>query len=158
MAGCITRCTTYRTDSIANAWLDIRDHFGPRVSTNSDVYIQDITEWTEWATQNSVDPVLNVSKFGNWLIWKCSYGTTNFGNLPTRNRDHIGISCIPCPYDSNNYDAVRSELWLGFTPTTLVDHGIYFMKVSQRGSAWGFSCTYPGCIFQTENGHPYFHV
>lgn len=158
MSGCVTKCTTYRTDTIDHAWSDIRDHFGPIVNTSSSIYATDISEWNTWAAANGVDPVTDVDKFGKWLIWKCSYGTTNYGNLSTRIRDHEGISCIPCPYDSNGYDEDRSEMWLGFVPTTTTDHGSYYMKVTQRGNIWGFECTYSGCPYKTENGYPYFHA
>lgn len=157
MPGCITKCTTFSTDTRENAWLDIRGHFGPVTEVGSDVYTQDISEWTEWATANAVSTT-DVAKFGRWLIWRCSYGTVNYGNLPTRKRDHVGISCIPCPFDSNNYDAVRSETWLGYIPTSLEDHGSYYMRVTQRGNVWGFECTYSGCPYQDDYGYPYFHA
>ena len=156
MPGCITRCTTFRTDSIANAWTDIREHFGPRVPVGSAIYLRDIAEWTSWAASYGISD-LNVNKFGNWLIWKCSNGTVNYGNLATRIHDHTGISCVPCPFDSNNYDVIRSESWLGYTPTSLVDHSNFYMKVKYHGS-WGFECTYSGCPYQIEHGRPYFHV
>lgn len=158
MAGCIKRCTTFRTDNVTNAWLDIRDHFGPRVTQSSSIYTTDMSEWAVWAAENGADPVTDVVKFGNWLIWKCSFGTTNYGNLATRVRDHVGITGVPCPYDSGNYDVTRSILWLGSVPATTNDHGSNYMRVSQRGNAWGFECTYSGCPYQTSNGYPYFHA
>ena len=158
MPGCISRCTTYRTDNRENAWLDIRDHFGPRVQVGSDIYVTDMNEWTLWANENGVDPVTDVIKFGKWFIWRCSIGTTDYGNLSSRSREHTGISCIPCPFSSVDYDKDRSELWLGYTPTTLSDHGNYYMRVAQRGSSWGFECTYSGCPYKMDNGHPYFHA
>jgi hypothetical protein len=156
MPGCITRCTTYRTDSIANAWLDIRGHFGPIVPVYSDIYLADVGEWAAWAADNGIN-VIDVSRFGKWLIWKCSYGTTNYGRLPTKIRDHTGISCIPCPFDADSYDAVRAEVWLGYIPTSLSDHANYYMKVAHQGS-WGFECTYSGCPYLIEHGRPYFHA
>lgn len=161
MPGCVTRCTNYRKDSIANAWSDIRSHFGPTTEdVGSELYNDDISEWNFFAGSKNLDPVTDINTFGKWLIWKCSYGTTNLGNLPTRVRDHKGISCIRCPFDLVNYDDVRSEAWLGYTPSTsdLVDHGNFFLVVSQVGSSWGFECTYSGCSFLVNNGYPYFHV
>ena len=158
MAGCLSKCTTFRINSIGNAWLDIRDHYGPRVPTSSSIYTQDINEWNIWAVENGFDPVTDVQKFGDWLNWKCSIGTTNYGNLSSRIRNHIGISAIPCPFDLDNYDPNRSELWLGYIPTSLVSHDNHYMKVSLRGSSWGFQCTYSGCPYQEANGFPYFHV
>jgi len=164
MPGCITKCTDYRVDSIENAWLDIRGHFGPIVPIGSTIFNNDISEWNLWAASHGKDPVTDVVIFGRWLIWKCSYGTTNYGNLPSRIRDHEGISCIPCPYDtpplgysSSAWDN-RSELWLGFVPSTMVDHGEYYMKVTGRSSLWGFQCTFNGCPHFVNTGKPYFHV
>jgi len=157
MPGCLSRCTTYRTSSIADAWTDIRGHFGPIVPVGSNIYLSDIAEWATWATNKGISE-LDASKFGKWLIWKCSYGTGDYGRLPTKLRDeHVGISCIPCPFDSNTYNSFRSEAWLGYTPISLADHANYYMKVSHHGS-WGFECTYSGCPYLIEHGRPYFHV
>lgn len=164
MPGCATRCTTYRTDNRNNAWLDIRSHFGPISQIGSTVYTRDIDEWTSWAVANGKDPVSDVTAFGNWLIWRCGIGTVNYGNLPSRIRDHEGISCIPCPYstappgyDQSLWDA-RSEMWTGSVPASYEDHGEYYMKVSQDGNSWGFRCTYSGCPYQDANGKPFFYV
>jgi hypothetical protein len=163
MPGCATRCTTFSKNSIEDAWTDIRYHFGPRVSWSTEagsIAVTDLEDWTDWATSNGVNTG-DVDKFGKWLIWKCSYGTNNYGNLPTRIRDHEGISCIMCPYDSNS-DPDRTRIWLGLESTdslpTQTDHGEYYMKVSQRGSHWGFECTYSGCSYLSTTGHPYFHA
>lgn len=160
MPGCATRCTTFRTDTRDNAWTDVRDHFGPRVAIGTTIYTNDMNEWTIWANENGADPVTDITKFGNWLVWKCSFGTTNYGNLATRVRDHEGVSCVPCPYNSTAHaaDPDRAEIWLGFTPTSLVDHGDNYMRVAQRGSSWGWECTYSGCSYLLDNGTPYFHV
>jgi hypothetical protein len=166
MPGCLSRCTSYSTASIQEAWEDIRDHYGPKVgwSTVSGSLAQDdVTEWTEWAVANGVDPVSNISKFGQWLIWKCSYGTANYGNLPTRLRDHVGITCIPCPYDiEERSDSVRTELWTGSDSVDREDHTaggkIHYMRVSLRGNKWGFECTYSGCPYQDAAGYPYFYA
>jgi len=161
MPGCITRCTNFRTSSINNAWIDIRYHFGPRTEDiGSELYIEDISGWNIFAAEKNLDPVTNVKIFGKWLIWKCSYGTDNLGNLATRIRDHEGISCIRCPFDSVDYDPVRSEAWLGYVPNNseLTDHGNFFMRVSQVGASWGFECTYDSCYYNLINGHRYFNV
>ena len=123
----------------------------------SPLYIADINEWTAWASTNGVNTA-DVIKFGKWLIWLCLYGTANYGNLPSDTKnDHIGHCWAACPFDSNCYDAVRSESWLGYTPTTLSNHGNYYMKTMYHGS-WGMECTYSGCPYLIENGRPYFHV
>lgn len=158
MADCRNLCPSFRTDNRNNAWLDIRDAFGPVVPIGSSVHTNDINEWVLWASANSIDPVTDVAAFGNWLIWRCKFGTVNYGNLPSRNRNHEGIVGIPCPYDSTDYDEIRSELWLGFVPSTLADHGNHYMEVSQRGNVWGFQCTYPGCPFTIDNGYQYFNA
>lgn len=150
------RCTNFRTDSVNNAWIDIRAVFGPILPVGSDTYNKDINEWTTWAVANSKDPIADVESFGKWLMWRCNFGTVNYGNLQVRKRDHEGISCIPCPYDSNNYNPVRSELWLGFEPSVTSDHGNHYMKVYSNGVSWGFSCTYSGCPFVLDHGYSYF--
>ena len=151
-------CPVYRIDSIANAWLDIRYIFGPTtIQVGSDQYIIDVNEWTAWASSNGISAV-DVNKFGKWLIWKCLYGTVNYGNLPSdKKHEHIGRCWAPCPFDSTNYTAERSESWLGYIPTSLADHGSFYMKVAYHGS-WGMECTYSGCPYLIDHEHPYFHV
>ena len=166
MPGCVTKCTTYSRVSIQAAWEDIRDHFGPRVDwsvISGSLAQNDVEAWTVWALDNGVDPISNVDKFGKWLIWKCSYGTTNYGNLPARIRDHEGITCIPCPYDSiERSDAARTEMWTGESTVTRANHiinnKIYYMRVASKGNSWGFECTYSGCPYQDATGYPYFHA
>jgi hypothetical protein len=169
MPGCATGCATFSRDSIEDAWLDIRYHFGPRnIDTSSDQYAEDISEWNQWVAQvNSelglgIDPVTSVDRFGKWLNWKFSIGTPNFGNLPTRIRDHVGISCIPCPYDLEvRSSAVRSEMWTSLSGIPRNDHEegqIHYLQVAQRGNTWGFECTYSGCTYEIDHGHPYFHA
>lgn len=156
MAGCLSGCPSFRTDSVQSAWEDIRDFFGPRTSVGSSRYIEDLSYWNIYAAEKSLDPVTDVSTFGKWLIWKCKYGSNNYGNLPTRVRDHEGVSCVPCPYSTDSSD-VRSLLWLGSEPTLKNDHGSYYMKVSQRGSVWGWECTNPNCQYKLDTGNIYFH-
>lgn len=166
MPGCATRCTIFSGTNRDDVWVEIRDHFGPRIhdastiATNG-IYINDINEWTVWANNNGADPITDVEKFGKWLIWKCSVGTTNYGNLSTRIRDHVGVSCVPCPYSTDS-DADRTRMWLDLEAAdpipTQNDHTNSYMKVAQRGSSWGWECTYSGCPHQVDNGYPYFHV
>ena len=167
MTGCATRCTTFSRNSIESAWTDIRNHFGPIVpwSTESgSLAARDVAIWTAWATSKSIDPN-DVTRFGKWLIWLLSYGTIEYGNLPTRTRDHLGISCIPCPYDVRS-DIDRTRVWLGLSDTDPVpsqsDHTVggvgHYMKVSIRGNIWGFECTDPNCPFLSSNGIAYFHA
>jgi hypothetical protein len=163
MAGCVTRCTTFSKDSIQVAWTDIRAHFGPIVDWSLEagsLAATDVATWTAWATAKGIDPS-DVTRFGKWLIWLLSYGTVEYGNLPTRIRDHVGISCIPCPYDTSA-TPLRTRLVLGLEDTdplpTQSDHGIYYMKVSSRGGTWGFECTSLNCPFYLTNGIHFFHV
>jgi hypothetical protein len=160
MPGCATRCASFRTDTRDNAWLDVRSHFGPITDVGSDVYTEDISDWNIWVASSGVNPLDNF-KFGKWLIWKCSYGTINYGNLPTRKRDHVGISCIMCPYDSSS-EPDRTRIWLGLEETdpipTQSNHSVNYMRVAQRGNVWGFECTDPNCPYLTETGHAYFHA
>lgn len=163
MPNCATRCTTFSKESIEAAWTDIRGHFGPRVDWSTDsgsLAATDVTTWEEWATAKGINTE-DVTKFGKWLIWYLSYGTTEYGNLPTRIQDHVGISCIPCPYSTDSTEA-RTIIWLGLEDTdpipTQSDHTIYYMKVTQRGNSWGFECTDPNCPYLISNGQPYFHA
>lgn len=157
MSFCSNVCNSYRTDTINNAWIDIRAHFGPIVNIGSFCYVEDVDDWVTWATSKNIS-TSDIAKFAKWLIWKCTYGTIDYGNLPHRIRGHVGISYIPCPFDSNNYDEIRSVSWLGYIPTTLSDHGKYYMKVSNRGSVWGHECTSPDCVYLIEHGRHYFHI
>lgn len=163
MVGCATRCTTFSKDSIESAWTDIRYHFGPRVDWSTEpgtIAYVDVATWTEWANVNGVSPT-DVTRFGKWLIWYLSYGTTEYGNLPTRKRDHEGISCIPCPYDVQS-DEHRTALWLELGEAdplpTQSDHSDYYMRVARRGNVWGFECTDPNCPYRIDNGRAYFHA
>jgi hypothetical protein len=154
----INKCPVYRVDSIDNAWLDIRAVFGPaNAQIGSDTYIRNTSEWTAWAVSNGVDP-LNVDKFGKWLIWLLTYGTVNYGNLPSdKKHEHTGRCWSPCPFDSTCYDAIRSETMLGYVPTSLSNHSSSYMKPAYHGT-WGMECTYSGCPYLIEYGRPYFYV
>lgn len=167
MPGCVTKCTTFSKVSIRAAWEDIRNHFGPRLPWSTDtgtLSATDVALWTAWSTSKGIDPS-DVTRFGKWLIWYLGYGTVECGNLPTRIRDHVGISCIPCPYDARS-GATRTRIWLGLADTdpipTQSDHTVsgegYYMKVSQRGNIWGFECTYDSCLYKIEHGVSYFHA
>lgn len=168
MPRCFSGCVSYRRDTIANAWTDVIDVYGPAaVAYSTEVGSLPQTEvalWTEWATDNGISP-LDVDFFGKWLIWWRVNGTVEYGNLPTRIRDHVGISCIPCPYDLRS-DDVRTRSWLELEDTdplpTRVDHTYggqgHYLKVAQRGNVWGFECTHPGCTILVSTGHPYFHA
>ena len=162
MAGCVTRCTTYRKDSIQHAWEDIRAHFGPIVDWSTEpgsVAEDDVSEWAAWASANGKS-VNDVTFFGKWLIWRLSYGTVEYGNFPSRIRDHEGVSCIPCSYSVSS-SSLNTRLWLGLEDheplPSKSDHSDYYMKVSARGSKWGFECTADNCPYYLENGVRYFH-
>jgi hypothetical protein len=148
----------YRTDSVDNAWIDIRKNFGPvEPISGSTIYAQDIVAWTAWSSSHGVSDT-DALKFGKWLIWFCLYGTEDYGNLPSNKRNnHVGHCWAPCPFDSNCYNASRSETMLGYTPTSLSDHGNFYMKTMYHGS-WGMECTYSGCSYLIDYGRPYFYV
>lgn len=161
MPGCLYKCPNINDIDLYNAWSSVRDHYGPKPDAMNDsyrttLYNTDLSYFVSWAAdmgQNPSDPVL----FGKFMNWKLSIGTNNFGNLPSRKREYVGISCIPCPYDTAS-STERSTVWLGSAPVSQNSHGIYRMRVSQRGNIWGFECSFSGCPFQISNGHSYFHA
>ncbi len=141
MAGCITRCASITITTYYDVWAQARTHYGPTPSgmaleDRSALYLEDQTNYLEWYTTAPPATVENEQTFANWINWRCSIGTTALGNLPQRKRGHVGISCVPCPYDTQA-DDVRSEIMLGLVPSK-VDHDIYYMRVAQRGTSWGF--------------------
>jgi len=166
MAGCITRCASLDISTYVSAWTTARNHYGPvpagmAPADRLDLYNVDFGEYNEWLTDwNTIHgggKVDTPALFAQWMNWRLSIGTAALGNLPQRKREHVGISCAPCPYDTQA-DDVRSALMLGFTPAHKTDHGIYYMRVAQRGTSWGFECTDSGCQFLLENGIPYFYA
>jgi hypothetical protein len=122
----------------------------------AELYLEDQTDYLEWLSVAPPHVVDTEAQFARWINWRLSIGTTALDNLPQRKRDHTGVSCAPCPYDTQADDA-RSEIMLGSVPSK-VDHGTYYMKVAQRGTAWGFECTYSGCPYLLSNGIPYFYA
>lgn len=165
MTRCLDRCPALDTSTHLTAWTDARTNYGPHPQSlidadRLDLYNEDLGEYsdwlTDWNTTHSGTLTDTPQRFGEWLIWRFNVGTTANGNLPQRKRDHVGISCVTCPYDTQA-DDVRSTNMLGSVPSK-VDHGIYYMKVAQRGTSWGFECTYSGCPHLSVNGVPYFYA
>jgi len=165
MGDCITRCASLDVSTYAAAWASVRSHYGPTPAALSpedglDLYNEDFGEYnnwlTDWNTTHSGSLADTAQQFGKWMNWRCSIGTTALGNLPQRLREHVGVSCAPCPYDTKA-DDVRSEIMLGTVPSK-VDHDIYYMRVAQRGTSWGFECTYSGCPYLLTNGRRYFYA
>lgn len=163
MPGCLYRCPDVNDSSLYTSWSGTRDHYGPKPNAMTDekhdaLYAEDLGDYITWAddTGRDSDPY-DPSLFQKFLNWKLSIGTTNYGNLPQRKREHTGISCIPCPYDTDS-SAERSEYWLGEPVGTQVDHGEHYMRVANRGRIWGFECTYSGCPYEVANGRPYFYA
>jgi hypothetical protein len=129
-------------------------------TSNSTTISEDLGYYSEWADDHGIVDPLNDSNhtvFRKWFSWKLMYGTNSGGNLPERIRDHIGLSCAPCPYDEN-CDDIRAEHMLGSVPVVQTNHGNYYMKIEQRGSNWGFACTYSGCPYLLDTGNNYFYV
>ena len=161
MPGCLG-CPTSNSITIEGVWVDFRNHYGPTIAGMSttyrdELYAEDLSYYVEWADAHGVvNPLDNYRVFGKWFAWKLMYGTNDFGNLPVRKRDHIGLSCAPCPYDSN-CDVIRAENMLGSVPAQ-TDHEIYYMRITSRGNVWGFECTYSGCQYLIDTGDVYFYV
>jgi len=150
-------CPIYRTDTIDNAWIDIRDKFGPNPVLGSDIHTSDVTEWLNWSSSKGISST-DVNKFGKWLIWFLMYGTVNYGNLPSdKKHEHVGRCWSRCPFDSTCYNEDRSKTMLGYIPTNLTDHGDFYMKPVFHGS-WGMECTYTGCSYLIGHKRPYFYV
>ena len=168
MANCLYKCPTISGSDFESKWESLRRHYGPLPEAMSsgiryDRYSEDLLYFVEWTTQNGRDS-FDSNLFGVWLNWKLSIGTNNYGNLPTRKKDHVGISCVPCPFSekddalSQSYWDERSRTWLGYIPTSYVDHGNYYMRVAGRGSVWGWECTSNSCPYFLEMGRRYFHA
>ena len=164
MPGCLG-CPTSDSTTISGVWTDFRVHYGPRPeSMNStykdELYAEDLAFYVEWADNHSVVDPLNDSNytiFGKWFSWKLMFGTNSGGNLPIRIRDHVGLSCAPCPYSTDCND-IRAIHMVGSVPAVQTDHGNYYMQIESRGSCWGFVCTFSGCQYLLDTGQNYFYV
>lgn len=169
MPGCLG-CPTSSSTTISGVWTDFRFHYGPNPdnmgteingSTYRDIlYSEDLADYSEWALAHGMANPLNDSNykvFRDWFSWKLMFGSNSGGELPTRIRDHVGISCAPCPYDTN-CDNIRAAHMVGSVPPSRNDHGIYYMKIEQRGAVWGFVCTYSSCPYLLSTGHAYFYA
>lgn len=166
MAECLYRCPTLSGVGFEGKWEGLRWHYGPRTMSSGrreDLFAEDTTQFIDWANEYGRDSY-DADLFGKWLNWKITTGSDNYGNLSTRIRDHVGVSCVLCPYDTpaegftNEMWDERSRVWTGSIPTTYVDHGNYYMRVVGKGSAWGWECSYPNCPHNADHGYPYFHV
>jgi hypothetical protein len=150
-------CPIYRIDTLDNAWIDIREVYGPTPIIGSNRYTEDMTQWMNWSSSKGVNSS-DANLFGKWLIWLLMYGTVDYGNLPSNKRnEHEGRCWSPCPFDLARYNENRAKAMLGYIPTNLTDHGNFYMKPVYHG-VWGMECTYLGCSFLIERGHPYFYV
>ena len=119
-----------------------------------------MANYSEWALENGIaDPLhdTNYLIFKKWFAWRLTIGVNNYGNLGTRLRDHVGISAALCPYDENCSD-LRATHMTGGVPVNQTDHFNHYMKVENRGSIWGFGCTYSGCPYLANTGHNYFYA
>jgi len=164
MPNCFDKCPTISGSDFEEIWDELRWHYGPRSMSATDrtnLYTEDMSEFVDWANNSGRDS-FDAALFGKWLNWKFSVGTTEYGNLSQRKRDHEGITNIFCPYDSNS-TILWTAMWLGISETeaasiTKSDHGKYYMKVSNSGSSWGFKCTSDTCPYFLNSGNRYFHV
>lgn len=115
------------------------------------LYDVDYLEWQTRQTNGHTEP------FERFLEWKFSKGTSMYGNLPQWKKDqHVGYCWMPCPYSTESSDA-RSETMLGSVEPKN-DHGIYYMKGANKGTIWGYECTYDGCPYYLANGKRYFYA
>lgn len=167
MPGCLGCPISYST-TISGVWTDFRYHYGPSpdsmgtmvsgVIYRDIVYTEDLSDYLVWASAHDVvNPFDDYKAFRKWFSWKLLLGNNSGGNLPSRVRDHIGLSCAPCPYSTECSD-IRSTNMVGGVPEIQNDHSIYYMRIEQRGSKWGFVCTYTGCPYVLETGNNYFYV
>lgn len=164
MPGCLG-CPNSTSTTVSGIWTDFRNHYGPTIGGMSttyrdELYAADLAFYVEWANANGIVDPLNDSNyaiFRKWFSWKLMYGSDSGGNLPSRLRTHIGLSCAPCPYDEN-CDDIRAEHMVGSVPSNQNDHSIYYMKIEGRGSVWGFVCTFSGCPYLADTGNNYFYV
>jgi hypothetical protein len=159
------KCPTSNNTTISGVWEDFRDCCGPRpgsmnTARKEELYNEDLDFYSVWALNQGIAEPLNDSNykvFGKWFSWKLTMGTNSGANLPMRIRDHVGISCVLCPYDTHCPD-LRAEHMTGGVPAVQSDHGDYYMRVESRGSKWGFACTFSDCPYFISTGRVYFYV
>ena len=162
MSRCADYCIIIFGTTNEELWVEVSLVLGPKNVTASGVVefmYSEIAEYEAWVLANKSVP------FDRWLIWKRRIGTSNYGNLPTNKKrlDKVGHIYAPCPYSTQSSDLrTRHLLSLGEEGDLpiKVDHsaaGItYYMKTDNRGSKWGFSCTYDGCPYYLFTGERYF--
>jgi len=145
------------------AWEAIRLVYGPTNFDSTSVIElrdNDIADWSAWVLENgAID-------FDVWLIWKLSIGTTNIGNLSSRNNNinKVGHSYAPCPHSTQS-DRTRTRIMLGLLETDplpiRVDHSIgqvvYYMETSHTGR-WGFTCSFGPLCPGYANGYNYVYI
>jgi hypothetical protein len=159
------RCPTSDNTTISGVWEDFRDFCGPRpgsmnTARKEELYNEDLDYYSTWATEQGIADPLNDSNykvFGKWFSWKLTIGTNSAENLPNRIRDHVGISGVFCPYDTN-CSSIRAVHMVGSVPVVQSNHGDFYMKVESHGSKWGFGCTYSGCPYLLDTEKNYFYV
>lgn len=97
--------------------------------------------------------------------WEHMYGTTASGNLPRWDKDnHVGNSWVPCPY-STQASNIRKRHLFGLSDIAAVpigvdhteDDRIHYMRPINKGSVWGYECTFDNCPYHIENGQRYFY-
>lgn len=146
-------------------WKEIRSVKGPvpldGYQPHIDLMMDDIAEYNNYLTSYGVG-----TPFKKWLLWKLETGSTIYGNFPENKKfSHVGHCFSPCPYDSD-CDEIRVRVLLGLTEadplpvrvTHIVGTTSYFMETTNRGSKWGYQCTFPGCSFFLSTGTKYFYI
>jgi len=164
MSRCHNRCVTVSGTTNEEIWQEIRLQLGPtNVTSSAAVTLMNsqIAEYNTWVSTNGSVP------FDKWLLWYINIGTTNYANLP-KDKKHdgkVGHCYAPCPY-STQATALKTRHLLGLTAEdvlpTKVTHEVmgvtYYMKTANRGSRWGFECTYDGCSHYIITGERYFYT
>lgn len=146
-------------------WKEVRNVLGPvpvdGYQPHRDLMINDIAEYTNYITSYGVG-----ASFKQWLIWRLETGSLVYGSFPeNKKHTHIGHCFSPCPYDSA-CDDVRTRLLLGLNDSDPLPAKVlhssgtinYFMETCNRGSKWGYQCTFPGCPFFLAAGKQYFYI
>jgi hypothetical protein len=154
---CGNYCDTIVSGTVNEQWAALQEKFGANGETFAD-------EYAAWQIWSSAHPSSDATWF-TWLRWKYTYGTENYGNLPSyKKSEHTGNCFTPCPYSIQATD-IGSTIMLGGIPAgalTKNDHVInervYYMRVAANGSVWGYECTFDNCPYYTVYGKRYFYV
>lgn len=165
MSNCCPPCVEEYAGTNREKWEYVASIYFPGVLQSSESVIAAAFQEDWDAYQASGTDAI----FEKWLQWKYEVGTDTYGNLPQhRKSEHVGHCFAPCPY-SSDCDDVRTRHMLGLDDAdplpTRVSHTsgnmTYYMQTANRGSKWGYECTFINCSFPDldfENGIVYFYT